>query len=121
MFRVLRPSAAMYRNAVLYKNPAVFGRNAMALNFARSYASALSRSDIEERVISIMTNVTGVILPEDTLNTSFSELGLDSMSHVEVLTAIENNFSIEIPSEELVKIRSAAQIVEYISKLDDAK
>ncbi len=60
MFRALRPSAALYRSAVLYKNPAVVAsqsvaRSAMALNFARSYASAgLSRESVEKRVMDIL-------------------------------------------------------------------
>lgn|SRR5690348_7122296 len=55
MFRAIRP-AALYRSAALYKTaPAVVARNAMALNFARTYASAgLARSDVEKRVLDIL-------------------------------------------------------------------
>lgn len=55
MFRAIRP-AALYRSAALYKTaPAVVTRNAMALNFARTYASAgLARSDVEKRVLDIL-------------------------------------------------------------------
>jgi hypothetical protein len=55
MFRAIRP-AALYRSAALYKaTPAIVARNAMALNFARTYASAgLARSDVEKRVLDIL-------------------------------------------------------------------
>jgi len=61
MFRALRPSAAIYRSAVLYKNPAVVARSAMALDFARSYASAgLARSDVEKRVLDILAGFSKI-------------------------------------------------------------
>lgn len=61
MFRALRPSAALYRSAVLHKNPAVVARSTMALNFTRSYASAgLARNKIEERVLEILSGFNKV-------------------------------------------------------------
>ncbi|KAF9170171.1 hypothetical protein BGZ80_005958 [Entomortierella chlamydospora] len=122
MFRALRPSAAIYRNAVLYKNPAVVARNAMALNFARSYASAgLARSDIEKRVLDILTGFNKVDSNKVTLQANFNtDLKLDSLDTVEVVMAIEEEFSIEIPDKDADEIKSAAQAVDYISKRDDA-
>ncbi|KAF9348184.1 hypothetical protein BGX26_000380 [Mortierella sp. AD094] len=122
MFRALRPSAAIYRNAVLYKNPAVVARNAMALNFARSYASAgLARTDIEKRVLDILAGFNKIDSNKISLQANFNtDLKLDSLDTVEVVMAIEEEFSIEIPDKDADEIKSAAQAVEYISKRDDA-
>ncbi|KAG0240302.1 putative ACP1-mitochondrial acyl-carrier protein [Mortierella sp. GBAus27b] len=123
MFRALRPSAAIYRSAVLYKNPAVVApRSAMALNFARSYASAgLARTDIEKRVLDILAGFNKVDANQISLQAHFNnDLKLDSLDTVEVVMAIEEEFSIEIPDKDADEIKSAANAVDYISKRDDA-
>ncbi|KAI1310538.1 hypothetical protein EDD11_003710 [Mortierella claussenii] len=127
MFRAIRPSATLYRSAVLYKNPAVVAsqgvaRNAMVLNFARSYASAgLARSDIEKRVLDILAGFNKIDSKKVSLQANFNnDLKLDSLDTVEVVMAIEEEFSIEIPDKDADEIKSAEQAVEYISKRDDA-
>ncbi|KAG0313115.1 hypothetical protein BGZ99_009079 [Dissophora globulifera] len=127
MFRALRPSAALYRSAVLYQNPAVVrasavARSSMALNFTRSYASAgLARSDIEKRVLDILSGFNKIDQNKVTLEANFNnDLKLDSLDTVEVVMAIEEEFSIEIPDKDADEIKSASQAVEYISKRDDA-
>ncbi|KAK3815175.1 MAG: acyl carrier protein-like protein [Benniella sp.] len=122
MFRALRPSAAIYRSAVLYKNPAVVARSAMALDFARSYASAgLARSDVEKRVLDILAGFSKIDKNKISLQANFnSDLELDSLDTVEVVMAIEEEFSIEIPDKDADEIKSASQAVDYISKRDDA-
>ncbi|KAF8948124.1 hypothetical protein BGZ97_000201 [Linnemannia gamsii] len=122
MFRAIRP-AALYRSAALYKTaPAVVARNAMALNFARTYASAgLARSDVEKRVLDILAGFNKIDANKIALKANFNaDLGLDSLDTVEVVMAIEEEFSIEIPDKDADEIKSAEQAVEYISKRDDA-
>ncbi|KAF9141552.1 hypothetical protein KI688_011742 [Linnemannia hyalina] len=122
MFRAIRP-AALYRSAALYKTaPAVVARNAMALNFARTYASAgLARSDVEKRVLDILAGFNKVDANKIALKANFNaDLGLDSLDTVEVVMAIEEEFSIEIPDKDADEIKSAEQAVEYISKREDA-
>ncbi|KAF9919189.1 hypothetical protein BX616_000042 [Lobosporangium transversale] len=128
MFRALRPSAALYRSAVLYKNPAIVAsqsvsRNAMALNFARAYGASagLARADIEKRVLEILGGFNKIDSSKISLQAHFnSDLKLDSLDTVEVVMAIEEEFSIEIPDKDADEIKSAAQAVDYISKRDDA-
>ncbi|KAF9295991.1 NADH:ubiquinone oxidoreductase 9.6kD subunit [Linnemannia elongata] len=122
MFRAIRP-AALYRSAALYKTaPAVVARNAMALNFARTYASAgLARSDVEKRVLDILAGFNKIDANKIALKANFNaDLGLDSLDTVEVVMAIEEEFSIEIPDKDADEIKSAEQAVEYISKREDA-
>lgn len=55
------------------------------------------------------------------METDFSkDLGLDSLDIVEVVLAIEEEFSIEIPDAEADEIRTIGQAVEYILQQPDA-
>ncbi|KAF9576647.1 Acyl carrier protein, mitochondrial [Mortierella alpina] len=127
MFRAIRPATAVYRNyavAALYRNAAVASpaRTAFALNLTRSYASAgLSRENVEKRVLDILAGFNKIDSNKISLQANFnSDLGLDSLDTVEVVMAIEEEFSIEIPDKDADEIKSAAQAVEYVSKRDDA-
>ncbi|KAF9306824.1 hypothetical protein BGZ93_004198 [Podila epicladia] len=123
MFRALRPSASLYRSAVLAKNAAVAPRVSVAMNFARMYSAGagLARSDVEKRVLDILAGFNKVDANKISLKANFNaDLGLDSLDTVEVVMAIEEEFSIEIPDKDADEIKSAEQAVEYISKRDDA-
>ncbi len=48
-----------------------------------------------------------------------NDLGADSLDVVELLMAIEDEFSIEIPDEDIEKLRTIGEVVEYINaKID---
>ncbi|KAI7004707.1 hypothetical protein KC366_g18730, partial [Hortaea werneckii] len=49
-----------------------------------------------------------------------NDLGLDSLDTVEVVMAIEEEFSIEIPDKEADAIHSVNQAVDYIMAQPDA-
>lgn len=50
-----------------------------------------------------------------TESTSFKEdLGIDSLDLFELVMAMEEEFDIEIPSEELEKMSTAGDVIEYI-------
>jgi acyl carrier protein len=52
-----------------------------------------------------------------TIDSSFEELGIDSMDAVNIVFAIENEFNINVPDEEMKNIRSVRNIVEGVQKL----
>jgi len=62
-------------------------------------------------------------IPEDrvTVDSSFEELGIDSMDAVEILFALENEFDINIPDEEVKSVRNVRQMVEGVERLLAAK
>ena len=62
-------------------------------------------------------------IPEDrvTVDSSFEELGIDSMDAVEILFALENEFDISIPDEEVKSVRNVRQMVEGVERLLAAK
>ncbi|OZJ05589.1 hypothetical protein BZG36_01709 [Bifiguratus adelaidae] len=90
--------------------------------FTRFYsAGGLSRSDIESRVLDILKGFDKIDPQKVALSSHFSnDLGLDSLDTVEVVMAIEEEFSVEIPDKEADEIKTAQQAVDYISKREDA-
>lgn len=62
-------------------------------------------------------------IPEErvTVDSAFEELGIDSMDAVEILFALENEFDISIPDEEVKTVRNVRQMVEGVGKLLVAK
>ncbi len=77
--------------------------------------------ELIERVRKVIA--TSKRIPEErvTLNSAFEELGIDSMDAVEILFALENEFDISIPDEEVKTVRNVRQMVEGVDKLLAAK
>ncbi|KAL9123653.1 MAG: hypothetical protein Q9217_006933 [Psora testacea] len=76
----------------------------------------LSKQEVEGRIIDLLKNFDKV-RDASKLNSKshFSnDLGLDSLDTVEVVMAIEEEFSIEIPDKEADAILSIDKAVEYI-------
>ncbi len=72
-------------------------------------------STIEERVRKIVVEQLGVKEEEVTPEASFvDDLGADSLDTVELVMALEEEFSCEIPDEEAEKITTVQQANEYI-------
>jgi acyl carrier protein len=69
------------------------------------------------------TIATSKRLPEDrvTIDSAFEELGIDSRDAVEILFALENEFDISIPDEEVKTVRNVRQMVEGVERLLAAK
>ena len=72
-------------------------------------------STIEERVKKIIGEQLGVKQEEVTNNASFVEdLGADSLDTVELVMALEDEYSVEIPAEELEKLTTVGAVMDYL-------
>ncbi len=56
-----------------------------------------------------------------TIDSEFQQLGIDSMDAVEILFALENEFDINIPDDEVRSVRNVRQMCEGVAKLVAAK
>lgn len=56
-----------------------------------------------------------------TVDSSFEELGIDSMDGVNIVFALENEFDVNVPDEEVKNIRSVRDMVEGVRQLVAAK
>lgn len=77
--------------------------------------------DIKERVVKVTVEQLGVKPEEVVDSASFQEdLGADSLDVVELVMALEEEFSIDIPDEEVGEIKTVGDAVNYISKKQSA-
>lgn len=74
-------------------------------------------SDILTRVKKVTVEELGVKGEEVVESASFTEdLGADSLDVVEFVMALEDEFGIEIPDEEVGEIKTVGNAVDYITK-----
>ncbi|KMT21477.1 acyl carrier protein [Clostridium cylindrosporum] len=64
-----------------------------------------------------ISEVLGVEADDVTMESTFiDDLGADSIDLVELVMALEEEFEIQIPDEEVAKIKSVSDVVEYIKE-----
>ena len=75
-----------------------------------------------EKIKSIIAEQLGVKVDEVTAESSFvDDLGADSLDTVELIMALEEEFSIEIPDEDAEKMTKVADVIKYIEEKAAAK
>ncbi|KAH6844485.1 acyl carrier protein-like protein [Chaetomium sp. MPI-CAGE-AT-0009] len=138
MFRtaILRSAAAAARTAVRPIPPAArlaiapasrttsFVPKVAAWKAVRYYASgsSLDKTEVYERIKQLLSGFDKVNDVNNIKETAHfaNDLGLDSLDTVEVVMAIEEEFSIEIPDKDADTIHSVDKAVEYILSQPDA-
>src|ERR1035438_8003870 len=73
--------------------------------------------EVTSRVLRIIADNQKKDVSLVNVDSSFEELGIDSMDAVNIVFAIENEFGINVPDEEMKNIRSVRDIVEGVQKL----
>jgi acyl carrier protein len=73
--------------------------------------------ELTQRVFSIIAATQRIPVERITIDSSFQELGIDSMDGVNILFALEGEFDITIPDEAAKAIRSVRQAVEGVESL----
>lgn len=72
---------------------------------------------LEEKVINLVMEQLDVTKEECVLEASFiDDLGADSLDLVELIMEMEEKFGVEIADEELEKIRTIKDIIEFLTK-----
>ncbi|XP_065087674.1 acyl carrier protein, mitochondrial isoform X1 [Ochlerotatus camptorhynchus] len=92
------------------------------LECTRSYSAKepLTLQLIKERVLLVLKLYDKVNPEKLTLESHFiNDLGLDSLDHVEVIMAMEDEFGFEIPDGDAEKLFKPADIVQYIADKED--
>jgi NADH dehydrogenase (ubiquinone) 1 alpha/beta subcomplex 1 len=90
---------------------------------SRNYAIESKKLSVEEvraRVLKVCAAFDKISAEKLTVDSHFmNDLGLDSLDHVEVIMAIEDEFGFEIPDADAEKLLKPADIVQYIADKKD--
>ena len=71
--------------------------------------------NIEEKVKKIIVEQLTVNPDQVTPEAKFMEdLGADSLDNVELIMALEEEFGLEVPDEEVEKLQSVGDVIKYI-------
>ncbi len=73
--------------------------------------------ELTQRVISVIAKTQRIPLEKISPESTFEELGLDSLDAVNLLFALEEEFNVDVPDEESRGIRSIRDVVSGIEKL----
>jgi acyl carrier protein len=77
----------------------------------------MPEDDITPRVLKIIAETQRKDPALVTIDSTFEELEIDSMDAVNIIFGLENEFSINVPDEEVKNIRSVRDMVEGVRKL----
>jgi acyl carrier protein len=76
-----------------------------------------STAEIQAGLGEILEEVAGVTPADATPEKSFTDdLDVDSLSMVEIATAVEDKFGVAIPDDELANIKTVGDAMSYIEK-----
>lgn len=73
--------------------------------------------ELTKRVIGVIASTQKIPPEKITLDSTFEELGIDSLDGINILFALENEFNINIPDEGVQGIRGVRQMIEALDKL----
>lgn len=71
--------------------------------------------DIQEKVISIISDELSVKIEDVKLDSELiQDLEIDELDNIELCMALEEEFGIEIPDEDIEEFKTVKDIVEYV-------
>ena len=77
--------------------------------------------DLVQRVLRVIATTKHIPPETVTVESEFAQLGIDSMDAVEILFALENEFDVSIPDDEVRSVRNVRQMCEGVERLLAAK
>lgn len=82
----------------------------------------MDRSEVESKMVDLLNEELGIDRDKITMGAKFEEdLEVDSLGVVELLMALEDNFSVAIPDEEAESITTVGEAVDMVmAKLSGA-
>ena len=77
----------------------------------------MSYEELTERVRSVIAATQHVPVEKITPDSTFEELGIDSLDGINILFAVESEFNINIPDDAAQSLRSVRDVIDGIAKL----
>jgi acyl carrier protein len=76
---------------------------------------------IQDRVLRVIATTRRVPLETVRPDSTFEELGIDSLDRINILFELESEFDVQIDDEQAKQVTSLQQMIEGITVLVDAK
>lgn len=73
--------------------------------------------ELTRRILKVIADSQKLPPEKVTIDSTFEELGIDSLDGVNILFALENEFNISIPDEGVQSLRTMRQMVDALEKL----
>lgn len=80
----------------------------------------MDRTEIFNKVVEIASDVLGIKPEEITETTTFDDLDCDSLDRLQLVTAFEDEFGLEIEDEKLMAIASVSDAIDAIQASQEA-
>ena len=80
----------------------------------------MDRSEIFDKIVEVAADVLGVDVAEISDETTFDDLDANSLERLQLVTAIEDEFDLEIDDETLLSLNSVADAVDAIENAKEA-
>lgn len=80
----------------------------------------MDRSEIFDKIAEVTADVLGVDVAEISDQTTFDDLDANSLERLQLVTAIEDEFDLEIDDETLLSLNSVADAVDAIEAAKEA-
>lgn len=80
----------------------------------------MDRSEIFDKIAEIAADVLSVDVADISDETTFDDLDADSLERLQLVTAIEDEFDLEIDDETLLSLNSVADAVDAIENAKEA-
>ncbi len=76
----------------------------------------MADNELNEKVVKVICDKLGVTADKVVPEAKFIEdLGADSLDQVELVMALEDEFSLEIPDEDAEKLKSVGEVLAYVT------
>jgi acyl carrier protein len=79
------------------------------------------QDELTKRIIAVIAATQHIDEGKITVDSTFQELGIDSLDGINILFALENEFDINIPDDAAREIRGVREMVEGVRKLVEMK
>lgn len=73
--------------------------------------------EISEKVTSVVASVKRIPPAAVSIQSTFEQLGIDSLDAIDIMFKLEDTFNISIPDEQAKSIRSVWEMVDDVRKL----
>lgn len=77
--------------------------------------------ELSQRVLGTIAQAQRLPAEKVSIDSTFEELGIDSMDGVNILFALENEFDITIPDEAAKQIQNVRQMVDGVKRILEEK